>query len=427
MSLVLLRTEPRLAKAIFVVLTAASVLLLWFSVRWHFANAVASKLDEKRPESKLVIDWLIGLGPTDPQTHYSAAAIFEKTFDPNDLQRSLLEYETAAALSPHNYRMWVNLGRARNLNGDVAGTEAAFMTALELAPNYSQVQWAYGNFLIREGRTEEGFRLASMAAEANVDLAQNAVALALQLFDGDISRVRTTLGDGPALNAAMVTSLAAQERFADAVDSWKRLPIERRDAFGQLGEKLFEQLLAKNQYRLAAQVLSDLDPEAKPEVGVVSNSSFENGVKLRGARTFEWQIADGTEPQIALSESQKRTGKFGLLLVFNSFEASQFRTFSQTIAVVPDTEYEFEGFYRSDLKTAAVMKLEIAEASTGNVITATNPLALAGDWARVSVRFKVPGATDGITIRLVRENCTGSACRIAGRLSFDDLTIHRIN
>ena len=58
----------------------------------------------------------------------------------------------------------------------------------------------------------------------------------------------------------------------------------------------------------------------------ISNGSFENGLKLRNAGLFEWQIAEGGEPQIGLSESVKRTGRYSLFLTFNSFQAVEFRT-----------------------------------------------------------------------------------------------------
>lgn len=429
MSLKLIKIEPKFAKASLVVVALICVVATFFFIRWNFSNAIASRLDLKRPESKLVVDWLIGLGPSDPQTHYAAAALFEKTFDPGDLSRSLNEYETAAALSPNNYLMWINVSRARNLNGDTEGSEAAIRRALELAPNYAAVQWAYGNLLIREGKTDDGFKLAAKAAETNSDFARSAVILALQIFDGDLAQVRTSLGDSEAINAALATSLIGQERPDDAVESWSKLPDQVKTTnYKKLGEGLAEKLLAAKKFRLAARVVSDLVPEGteKPVIGQIQNGSFESGIKLRGAGPFEWQIADGAEPQVGQSNVHKRSGQYGLFLMFNSFDSSHFRSVSQTVAVVPGAEYEFEGFYRSDLKTTAVLKLEIADAATTGTIVSTPPFALAGDWTTLKVKFTVPAGSDGVIIRLAREGCGGPACRITGRLSFDDLSIKRL-
>ena len=429
MSLKLIKLEPKLAKGLLIGGALICVFATFFFIRWNFANAIASRLDLKRPESKLVIDWLIGLGPSDPQTHHAAATLFEKTFDPGDLTRSLTEYETAAALSPNNYLMWLNLSRARNLNGDAAGSEAAIKRALELAPNYSAVQWAYGNLLIREGNTDDGFKLAAKAAESNADLARSAVVLALQIFDGDLAQVRRSLGDSEPINSALATALIGQDRAEDAVEAWSKLPEQaKKITYKKLGDDLAQKLLSAKKFRLAARLAADLatDESEKPVSGQISNGGFENAIKLRGAGPFEWQIADGAEPQIGQSDSQKRSGKFGLFLMFNSFDAAHFRTVSQTVAVEPGSTYEFEGFYRSDLKTSAALKLEIADAASTAAIASTPAFALAGDWTTLKVKFTVPAGSDGIIIRLAREGCNGPACRITGRLSFDDLSIKRL-
>lgn len=413
-------------------IVATAILCLaatWFFIRWNFANAIASRLDLKRPESKLVIDWLIGVGPSDPQTHYAAAALFEKTLDPGDLARSLSEYELATALSRHNYLMWMNLGRARILVGDAVGADAALKKALELAPNYAAVQWAYGNLLIRQERLDEGFKLIAKAAVSSPDYSRYAVITALQIFDGDLEKVRTALGATDVTNAALATTLAAQERYDEAFESWSRLAsADRLQTYNKLGETLASQLAAAKRYQLAARVMSDLQANQtdKPVVGQIANGGFEDAIKLRGAAIFDWQIGEGAEPQIGVSDASKRSGKFSLLALFNSFETAGFRTILQIVAVAPGAEYEFEGFYRSDLKTAAALKIEIADAATTAALAGTAALPLAGDWATIRVKFTVPAGSDGVIVRLSREGCGGPTCRIVGKLSFDDFSIRQI-
>ena len=413
------------------ILIAAAILCVaatWFFIRWNFANAVASRLDPRLPESKLVIDWLLNVGPSDPQTHYAAASIYEKTFDPGDLTRSLSEYELATALSPYNYVMWINLAKSRSLNGDAVGAEAAYARALKLAPNYAAVQWAYGNFLVRDGRADDGFAMVAKAAASNPEYSRTAIITALQIFDGDIVQVRDALGDTDTTNAALTTALVGQNRFDESYDAWSKLSPEKKlDEFKKLGESLAARMAEAKKFQIAARIAAYLQPNDadKPVVGQIANGGFENGVKLRGAGLFEWQIAEGAEPQIGLSESQKRSGKYGLSIVFNSFESAGFRPISQTVAVVPGAEYEFEGFYRSDLKTTATLKWEIADAATTATIASTPPMALAGDWTTLKVKFTVPAGGDGVIIRLAREGCNGPACRITGKLSFDDFSISR--
>lgn len=428
MSLKIIKFEPRLAHILLIAASILCVSTAWFFIKWNFANAVASRLDTKRVELKPVADWLIRLGPNDPQTHFSAARLFEKTFDPGDLARSLIEYETAVAISPNNFNTWVDLGKARSLNGDADAALAAYKRALELAPNYAVVQWVYGNALIRQGETDAGFPLIAKAASSNSDYAQPAALTALEIFGGDIDKTRRGLGDTDATNAALAAVLAGQGHFDEAFDAWSKLTEAESPKAKQMGETLIEKFVAAKRYQLAARVASRLrtgDGE-KPEIGRITNGGFENGVKLRNAALFEWQIAEGTQPEIGLSEGQPHDGKYCLLIMFHTFETASFRSISQTAAVEPGAEYEAAIYYRSDVKTAASLKWEIDDAMTTVAIASTPPIIPVADWTPVTVRFRVPPDSEGIIIRFVREGCVGPSCPVNGNLSLDDISIRRL-
>lgn len=401
----------------------------WFFVRWNFANVISSNLDSSRPESRIVAEWLLGIGPSDPQTHFAAALTLEKTFDPADLAMSLKEYELAASLSPNNYIMWMNLGKARSANGDIAGSDAAFQRALELAPNNASLQWAYGNSLIRHGNTAEGFSMIVKAASAVPEYSQNAVTMALQIFDGDPARVRSALGDTSLTNASLASALAQQSRFDDAIECWSRLSApERSGAYAKLGESLAAKFSAAGKYQYAARVFSDVRSveSEQPAIGQVNNGGFESGVKLSNAGLFEWQVSEGGSPQVGLSESQTRSGKYGLVVVFNAFETAAWRSISQTIAVAPAAEYELEIYYKSDIRSTASLKWEVIDAATNASIAVSPPLVPNAEWARLPLRFKAPSTGDGVIIRTVREGCSGPACPMNGRLALDDISIRRL-
>ena len=290
MALIIVKIEPRLARVVLIVAAIACVGAAWFFIKWNFANAVASRLDPDRPESKIVADWLTQVAKGDPQTHFAAAVLYEKTFDADDLTRSLLEYETAAALSPYHYVMWLNLGKARSLNGDTEGAQAAFRRALELAPNYSIVQWVYGNSLIRQGQTDEGFALIAKAAASNPEYARTAVLTALEMYEGNLAAARRALGESEVTNSALSSVLAGQHRYAEAVDAWSNLASGAKGGkYKTLGDALATQLVAANKFLLAARVVADMqDNDAyKPLAGAISNGGFENEVKLRNAGVFE--------------------------------------------------------------------------------------------------------------------------------------------
>lgn len=428
MALIIIKFEPRISRAVLIAAALICLFSAWFFIKWNFANAVSSRLDTKRTEFKPVADWLTQMSPKDPQTHFTAARMYQKTFDPGDLTRSLLEYEISASLSPHNYLIWIELGKMRSLNGDIVGAQAAYARALDLAPNYASVQWICGNALIRDGKTEEGFALISKAAAANSDYAQPAVTTALQIFDNDVAQAQKILGDNDVTNAALAEALANQMLFETAFDVWVKISeVGRASTFKKLSEGLIEKFAAARKFGLAARMAAAIRTvEAeKPIVGQISNGGFEAGVKIRNASLFEWLIEEGAQPQVVLNETETRSGKYSLWLIFNSFETAVFRTVSQTVPVIPGSEYEFEVFYRSDLKTSATIKWEIVNALTNAPIAATSAAVPSPGWIPLRVRFHVPPDSDGILIRLIREGCNGPSCPTSGNLAFDDISLQR--
>ena len=402
------------------------VFAAYLFIKWNFAGAIATRIDTTRPEAKLIADWLVETAPNDPQTHYAAGIVYERTFEPEDLTRSLLEYETSVAVAPHNYLVWINLGRARDRSGDADGAEAAFAKALSLAPNYASVKWAFGNSLIRHQKTDEGFAMIADAAASDPKYANPASAIALQIMDGDVTQARRLLGDTPDTNVALADVLVTQKRFAEAFESWSRLSAEdKATKFKESGQRLSTLSNYAKQFRIAAAVAGDLSGETgeKPATGQITGGGFETGVKMRNAGTFEWNIAEGTDPQIGLSSAAKRSGNYSLWLTFDSFESKAFRSIFQIVAVDPGATYEFEGFYRADIKSKATFKWEIADPTNSARIAVSDDLALAGDWTTLRVRFTVPESTDGVVIRFIREGCGVAACPVTGKIAFDDLSL----
>ena len=409
------------------IIGALFLVLSWTFIRWNLANIVALQIDPKTPDSRFIADWLIGLSPSDPRTHLLAAKVYESSFDADDLNRAVREYETATSLSPHNYVMWLNLGRVRGLIGDADGSFKAYERALALAPNYSIVRWVYGNALIREGRTDEGFTLISSAAASDPRYLGPAVSIAIQIFDGNVDEVRRVMGDTAKINAGLAETLIALGRPEDSFDSWRRLSAQSSTGeFQDLGQKLHNKFVELKRYRMAAMVHADMAKVDVSPVGQITNGGFEAGVKLGGTGVFDWRISEGTHPQVGLSEAAKRSGQYSLLLAFNSFETAGMRSIDQMVAVEPSTDYELMVFYRSDIRTDALLKWEVIDASTLQQIAVSAPITNAAEWAPIRVTFRTKENSDGIQVRFVREGCGGPACPMSGRIMFDDISLRRL-
>src|SRR5205085_1594345 len=126
----------------------------------------------------------------DPLAHLTLARLYTVSFDPDDLPRSLEEYDRAAALAPNDYLVWTEVGRARAASGDAEGGAAALRRAVALAPNYAEPRWHLGNALLRAGRTDEAFAELRRAADADPSRYRpQTFNLAWQVYNQNMPRV----------------------------------------------------------------------------------------------------------------------------------------------------------------------------------------------------------------------------------------------
>lgn len=388
--------------------------------KWFFANTISSGAIYKE-----IAVLSVEMAPGDPQTHFSSAVLHEKTFLPDDLPISLAEYEKSVALSPYDYRLWYELGKARERNGDIPGAEAALRKSLELAPNYAQVQWTLGNFLLRQGKSDEAFIEIRKAAQGDKKFANPAITSAWQLFEGDAAQIKKYVGDSINLKAALATVLAKEKRFDEVLEVWESLPLEvRKTEFKANGDEIYQKMIEAKKYRSALQIFSQIaeSEEKKFAIGKITNGGFEAD-NPKTPSVFEWQIAEGVEPQIGVDNTQKHGGDISLKLIFNTPEGKAFRAITQSIAVESNKKYVFETFYKAELKTGTTVKWEIVDATTGNVLATTEPIADIADWTSLKTEFVVPDGAEAVTIRLARVACTATLCPISGKLWFDDFSL----
>lgn len=396
----------------------------FIAARSFFIDTLASGLDMSDPSAGAFIDSLMEAAPNNPKVHLLAAVYYEKTFDVADLDRSLSEYEQAAELDPSDHNLWLAVAQARDRIGDANGAETAFKRSLDLAPNYADIQWAYGNFLFRQGREEEGFTLIAKAASGDPALAGPAISIVTQITGGDLAKIHGLLGNDPIMNAALTQTLIAERRYDDALRTWSTIPVDiRHEKYWEVGQVLLSGLLYAHVFRAAAIVAADQSNGDPIVPGQVSNGDFENNIKLRNAGPFDWQITEGSEPQIGLNEAQKHGGQYSLAMLFNTFKSLGYRNIAQLIAVEPGAHYRLQIWYKSNLKTGAKFAWQIIDAATNKVLASTPELTPTDNWTPVSADIAVPSDSDGVKLVLVRWGCTSVACPATGTLAFDDIAL----
>lgn len=408
-------------RASLLIVALVCVLAVYFAVRWSLASTLA-----QQTEIMEIAAFAAELSPSDPKAHYAMASLYEKTFLTEDFPKALEEYERAASLAPDDFRLWFDLGKARDRFGDEKGAERAYRKAAELAPHYSRVHWALGNFLLRQGSIEEAFTEIRKAVENDPKYANPAVNVAWQYFDADVQVISQKIGDSIPIKSALSAFLAGQQRFDEAFVLWNTLsPEDKKTNFKAEGEALLLNLIGAKKYRDALSVQSQISETAGEPfaLGKIHNSGFEADVKIANAGLFEWSIADGQQPQILFDATQKHQGDRSLVIVFRSLNGQDFRGVQQTVAVESGKRYVFETFARADLDTQTSFKWEIVDTANGQIMASTNSIPAKSDWAALTAEFTTAPDTQAITIRLARIPCPNIVCPISGKIWFDDFNL----
>lgn len=416
-----IKLESFASRAILAVPAVIFLTFTFFCVKWGLARTASL-----RAEFKEVADLTVVWAPDDPQTHYSSAALHQRTFLPEDLQISVTEFEKATALAPHSYLLWLELGSGRERSGDSPAAERALRRAVELAPNYAQLRWALGNILLRQGRTDEAFVEIRRAVAGDEKYTSSAASTAWQMFDGDLAKVRQAIGDSSRINAALAGFLAGQKRLDEAFVIWDSLPPEEKSTtFREISTGFYGQLIEAKKYRAASRVFSEVlaaDGE-RATPGQITNGGFENALKPTGASVFEWQIADTLQPQIGSDTGQKHSGSRSLVMIYDSAGPKDFRAVTQTVIVEPGKTYTFEIFYKANLMTTATFIWQVVDAADGKVLGTTEPVSANSDWKAQRGKFTASANSEAVVIRLARVECGAGLCPISGRIWFDDLSL----
>jgi hypothetical protein len=367
--------------------------------------------------------------PGDPLTHWRLGTLEEKTFSADSLAAAVREYQEAVAISPNDYRYWMELGRALEAAGDGQSGEKALRRAVDLAPAYSHPRWSLGNLLVREGKFEEAFNQLGRAAESDSQMRPQVFDLAMRVLDGDIEQIAKVTCASPAARLQFAIYLVGAHRFDDAMRMWGAISPADRQAQPALTEEMEQSLIQAKQFRASLSVMREIQGNANlPPADQIWNGGFESPLSQTSADLFGWVVNSRQLAQITL-DSHGHTGQGSLRIVFRAPSSLDKIPVSQMVAVEPGTQYRFEYYTRTEgLVTASTPVLTVRDAVDGNVLAMSKPLPTGtNDWQRVTLDFATKPGHDGITVGFSRAPCSEmEICPIFGSVWYDDFNLQRI-
>ena len=399
----------------------------WFSVRWFIGNTIAETIS--RDDRGLEMARLaVGLAPGDPLTHWTLAELEQGRASLGEANQSVTEYEQAVRLAPQDYRFWLALGRAREQSGDSEKGEKAMRRAVELAPAYSYPRWYLGNLLLRSGHEAEAFAELRRASEADPQLRAQVFNLVWAVHGKNPFELSNAIGSTPEARAEFAKYLVDRKEIDEGLNIWRGLTATEKQANRSVGEALMKSVVEAKRYPQALEIWNglEIDDAGRGKVGQVFDGGFEQNIS-GSAPVFGWQVKSGQQAQVAIDPASAHGGTHSLRLLFKA-RSNIDATVSQLVVVQPGTQYDFEGFLKTNkLESAGTPVWEILDAAEGSVLARSEPApGGTNDWQRIAIAFKTGAKVEAIIIRLNRASCgDNSVCPIFGNLWYDDFDLKR--
>lgn len=346
--------------------------------------------------------------------------------EPELADLAVAEIRRALALSPSDYRIQLALGRALERAGRPDEARGAFEQARQLAPDYFDTHWALGNHLLRQGDREGSFAAMRQALALRPSAFPLVFDYASNAWAGDVEAIIAALDPPPPTLARMAVLLVRRQRPDDGIRAWRRLTSPQAEEARQMAAALVDTGHHGDAWRIwsaaGLAVTTGIASDA-----LLANAGFEERIQVNSAVPFHyWRITSGNGVRVSLDRKDPHQGQQSLRVSFSLDGGQPLTVASQTIPAAPNQTYCLSFYARTEeLKSLRTPLVEIFDADhPEKAYAATAPLSgETTDWTLQTLRIRTAPATEALTVRLQRPQCSDPQCSIEGRLWLDSLAL----
>ena len=358
----------------------------------------------------------IAMTPSDADTYRTRAAVSVAQAPAG----AVADLERAVSLRPADYSLWMDLGLARDQNGDAAGALAAFDQAVARAPYYAMPHWQRGNLLLRMGQYDAAFNDLNQAAESNPELIPAFIDLSWSLAKSDakvtaqLVRVNTKSG-----HTALARFFASHGKPEEALQQLDAAGVVADDIRGELVERLIQKESFKEAYKVWS---SGRSIENTPifDGGFETSLSFDQG-------GFNWRIPRQLQAvSISLDSTEPHSGAKNLRIEFAGDSVPGNNLAAQLVIVEPSRHYQLNFAARSeDIVSGGLPVVVVTDAAGERKIVGKSAPISRGTtgWTSMTFDFTTQPTTSGIVLGIQRQSCTTGPCPIFGAASFDSFSL----
>ena len=344
-----------------------------------------------------------------------------------EVKRAEVAALSAIQLSPWNSNYQLLLAAVRNLQSDLAATEAATRAALKLSPHSAQAHWQLANVLVRQDKLDAALNELRLAvvSESGAALLPGVLDLVWNLTEGNVEKLIQVVGDHPQRRLLLAQFLLKQAQPAEAVAVYKS--IERTSLLASSGATEFlNSLVASRQFELAKGLWEHLLAAENAAKGqLLYNGGFEREI-VPALSQFDWKIAHSEYATLGLDTTAVHAGKRSLRINLTGRDTTVLgKELKQTVIVKPETRYRLECYAKTDeLVTSEAIHVVVADAVSSNLLATSNPIrAGSSDWQPYTLDFVTATNTQAVLVTIKRTPRFSYDEPSRGAVWLDDFTL----
>src|SRR5665213_1880171 len=165
--------------------------------------------------------------PSNAGNWYRLGRYRQLDFENSDLPLAISYYERAVRIDPGASSVWLDLGSAYETAGDLARADQAYRKAQEDYPISSQAAWEYGNFLLRQNRTQQAFQQIRRAVSVSPALTPLAVSRCWRGTQDIDQILQFALPATPEAYRGAIEFFVRADLPVPATAVWKRLAADK--------------------------------------------------------------------------------------------------------------------------------------------------------------------------------------------------------